>query len=156
MVRHVWPPSELHVRPQRKRHHCGMPGHTGGLHLAALCADAAGVLEALDPVDGPEVRGKRRVAHVLVRHVEVALVAPPCQIGETQTGMDDENGTQSADGSLFLKMLLKNITQPNSYPTTVMLEEYTCPYFLETLETSETRHPSPQELRTMKHCWKSS
>ena len=99
MVRHVWPPSELHVRPQRKRHHRRVPGHTGGLHLAALCADAAGVLEALDPVDGPEVRGKRRVAHVLVGHVEVALVAPPCQIGEAQTGMgmDDEYATQNAE-----------------------------------------------------------
>ena len=35
------------------------------------------VLEALHPVDGPEVRGKRRVADVLVGHVEVALVTPP-------------------------------------------------------------------------------
>ena len=37
----------------------------------------AGVLEALHPVDGPEVGSKRRVAHVLVRHVEIALVTPP-------------------------------------------------------------------------------
>ena len=35
------------------------------------------VLEALNPVDGPEVVGKCGVANVLVRHVEVALVAPP-------------------------------------------------------------------------------
>ena len=35
------------------------------------------VLEAVDPVDGPEVVGQGRVADVLVGHVEVTLVAPP-------------------------------------------------------------------------------
>ena len=35
------------------------------------------VLEALDPVDGPEIGGEGGVANVLVRHVEVTLVTPP-------------------------------------------------------------------------------
>ena len=37
----------------------------------------SGILEALHPVDGPEVGGKRGVAHELIGHVEVTLVTPP-------------------------------------------------------------------------------
>ena len=47
---------------------------TGHSLLEALCCR---VLESLHPVDGPEVGGQGRVAHVLVGHVEVALVTPP-------------------------------------------------------------------------------
>ena len=74
VVRHVWSPAELHVRAHREGHNIWMPGRASDLQLGAL--EAAGVLEALDPVDGPEVGGKGGMAHVLIGHVEVALVAP--------------------------------------------------------------------------------
>ena len=76
MIWHVWSPAELHGGAQGKGHHAGMPRSTS--HIAAV-SSAARVLEALDPVDGPEVRGECWVAHVLVGHVEVALVSPPQQ-----------------------------------------------------------------------------
>ena len=49
-------------------------GEPRSLLLEAFCSR---VLEALHPVDGPEVLCKLGVRDVLVGHVEVALVAPP-------------------------------------------------------------------------------
>ena len=47
------------------------------MHPSLLHRLRRSILEALHPVDGPEVGGEGGVADVLVGHVEVALVAPP-------------------------------------------------------------------------------
>ena len=67
-------PAAMIADPPTKTSECSLQNAAWMRELCRLR-----VLEALDPVDGPEIHGKSWVADVLVGHVEVSLVTPPEQ-----------------------------------------------------------------------------